>query len=174
MDLYSSGDVYSKPAERAVGQVREKMRDRIGSFLGGSETAMRGIAKQGSLTADMIGNSIQTFGAANMLKGADFFGGAVKQIDIELDQSRMASAEARKQNDIQLYQAETRRRARLLDMKNQASLLDRQMFGQVFTGIASAFAMVLGTMLAGPAAAGLTEVTGASHGSVNLPWSWAH
>ena len=86
-----------------------------------------------------------------MLKGADFFGGAVKQIDIELDQSRMASAEARKQNDIQLYQAELRRRARLEDMRNQANLLDKQMFGQVFTGIASAFAMVLGTMLAAPA-----------------------
>ncbi|KKM65769.1 hypothetical protein LCGC14_1487960 [marine sediment metagenome] len=165
-DIFGSEDQPGKKAlETGVGMFGSKIRSRAKNFFGSTAQADLATARDKKISGAMMKGAIGQFGMKNTMQGEKFFEGALKDISQQLKEARDEAIRARQSGNMDSYRQALKRKAELERLAQNAKMAKEANIGNLFVGVGTAFASLLGLVLGGPVGAAIGGAVGGALGS---------
>ncbi len=142
-NMYGAQNI-AEPMEEAVGLFSSKLKSGMKDFFGISRQSEMAMARKQKITGDVLRGAIRNFGMKNLMGGGRFYDDALKKMTEELKTITLEATRARKVNDMNAYQAASRRRVLVEQMRASVQMAKEAKVGQIFTAVAMAIAQLLG------------------------------
>ena len=160
-DIFGSEDQPGKDAlETGVGMFGSKIRSRAKNFFGSTAQADLATARDKKISGAMMKGAIAQFGMKNTMQGEKFFEGALKDISQQLKEARDEAIRARQSGNMDSYRQALKRKAELERLAQNAKVAKEANIGNLFVGVGTAFASLLGLIAGGPVGAAIGGAIG--------------